>query len=276
MLIVLSFFFFALGAIVGSFLNVVILRYKTGLSILSMKANTRSMCMSCGKGLKWYELLPVVSYLFLLGKCSKCHSKISPQYPIVELVTGFLFLLTFLKFQSLLFFNVWIFIIFMAFFLFIISLYVVIFVYDMRHKIIPDVFSYTLALLTFLYALFITILYYSQTVLTYLNLFGGIILFIPFYLLWKLSKGKWMGLGDGKLALSIGWLLGFIYGLNAIVIGFWLGAIYGVCLLLINKILNKKGVTMKSEIPFGPFLIIGTLMMFFFPFDIFSLSFYLY
>lgn len=276
MLTVLSIFFFALGAIVGSFLNVVILRYKTGLSIVSMKSDTRSMCMSCGKGLSWHELLPIVSYIFLRGKCSKCSSKISAQYPIVEIVTGFLFLLTFLKFVSLISLNVWFFVAFMAFFLLIMSLYVVIFAYDLRHKIIPDVFSYTLAIMTFLYTLLVTISFYSPTTLTYLNLFSGIIFFVPFYLLWALSKGKWMGLGDGKLVLSIGWLLGFINGLSAIIIGFWLGALYGVGILIIQKILNKKGITMKSEIPFGPFLIIGTILMFFYPFDIFNLSFYLY
>src|SRR3989338_7047034 len=85
------FFVFVLGAVVGSFLNVVILRLNTGQSIISGK----SKCFSCAKKLKWYELVPLASFFALRGKCSACMSKISCQYPIVEMFTGFLFLLFF-------------------------------------------------------------------------------------------------------------------------------------------------------------------------------------
>lgn len=234
------------------------------------------MCMSCQKHLEWYELIPVLSWLLLRGACSKCAAKISPQYPIVEFATGVLFALTFWKFAPLLFLNVWFFIIFMVFFLTIISLYVVIFVYDLRHKIIPDEFSYTLAVMTFIYTLIVVVMFYSPTLLTYLNLFAGIIFFMPFYLLWLVSKGRWIGLGDGKLALSIGWLLGFINGVSALMLSFWIGAIVGLGFLIIKNMNTKGGkINMKTEIPFGPFLIIGTLLMFFMPFDLFALSVYL-
>src|SRR3989344_1792899 len=89
-----SIFVFILGTIIGSFLNVVILRYNTGSSIQG-----RSGCMSCGKPLVWYELFPVLSFLFLLGRCGGCKSRISAQYPLVELLTGIIFLLTFLQFS---------------------------------------------------------------------------------------------------------------------------------------------------------------------------------
>src|SRR3989338_3931288 len=89
---------FILGAIVGSFLNVVILRYNTGVSFFS----GRSFCPSCGKKLSWYELVPVVSFFALRRKCAGCDSKISWQYPLVEIATGLLFLLTLYALRSLL------------------------------------------------------------------------------------------------------------------------------------------------------------------------------
>jgi leader peptidase (prepilin peptidase)/N-methyltransferase len=90
-------------------------------------------------------------------------------------------------------------------------------------------------------------------------------LFVPFWILWFYSKGVWIGLGDGKLAIGIGWLLGPVYGLSAIVVAFWIGAIFGLALLLISRLVKRfTCITMKSEIPFGPFLIVGALLILFF------------
>src|SRR3989344_4234135 len=101
MTIFVTTFFFVFGAIIGSFLNVIILRYNTGLSQKnSIGFSGRSHCFSCGKNIKWYDLVPVLSFLFLKGRCRHCKSKISIQYPLVEFITGILFLATFLKFFS--------------------------------------------------------------------------------------------------------------------------------------------------------------------------------
>lgn len=259
---------FLFGLIVGSFLNVVILRYNTGKSI-----NGRSGCLTCGHGLKAYELIPVFSYLFLKGRCSVCGSKISLQYPFVELSTGLLFLAIFFKFFDPLSTNYYSdFILPTMFFWTFFSLIVVVFVYDIKHKIIPDGISYTLALMALLYRITLTD-FGSLSTLSILDLLSGLILFTPFFLLWFFSKGKWIGLGDGKLALSIGWLSGFVYGISSVVLAFWIGAFVSVLYLLIFHLKgSSSNITMKSEIPFAPFLILGLIIMFFYPFDVLGIK----
>ena len=256
--LILSLFFFLLGLIIGSFLNVVILRYNTGLGI-----SGRSGCFSCGKKLEWYELIPVVSFIVQKGRCRKCGAVLSLQYPLVELLTGFLFLGIFLKYYFLslsyehFFFTVF-------FYLVIWSLLVVILVYDLRHKIIPDMLVYGFAFLAF-----VRVLVDFRAGFSLAELLAGPILFLPFYLLWHVSQGRWIGLGDGKLALGIGWMLGLGYGLSAIVLGFWIGAIVSLILLGLGRLkLLAIGLTMKSEIPFAPFLILGLALVYFIRIDV--------
>jgi leader peptidase (prepilin peptidase) / N-methyltransferase len=269
-LYILNFFIF--GAIIGSFLNVVINRFNTGRSI-----NGRSFCPSCGQKINWYDLVPIISWIILRGKCRECHSKISPQYPLVEFSTATLFTLLYLNFSFLFLEKPLIFFIFYFWIAIIFAILVVIFVYDLKHKIIPDMLSYIFAGMGLVQTL-ILIPYISSFGMTsfYLDLLAGLIFFIPFFLLWYISNGRWIGLGDGKLVLGIGWFLGFTYGLNAIVLAFWLGAIFSLGLLLIAKL--KKGtkhITMKSEIPFGPFLILATILEFFIRIDFLGISFFL-
>ncbi len=250
---------FIFGVIIGSFLNVVINRYNTGISL-----GGRSMCFSCGAKLSWYELIPIISFLIQRGKCRKCKSKISWQYLIVEFSTGILFLLTvcYLPFTG--YFDI-----FVYFYLWIIiCLLVVITVYDFRHKIIPDSFVYVFAGLSFLY-MFANIVF-SIGDFNKIDLLAGPILATPFVLLWLVSRGSWMGLGDAKLSLGIGWFLGLYYGLSAIILSFWIGAVFGVVLIIFgntNLFLKDKKFTMKSEIPFGPFLILGIFLVLFFKID---------
>jgi len=258
---------FILGAIIGSFLNVVILRYNTGRSV-----NGRSGCLSCGYQLKWYDMVPIFSWLSLRGRCRKCSSKISIQYPLVEFGTAILFVvlfwsaLPFLEYLNLiLLYFIWNAIIF--------SILIVIFVYDIRHKIIPDSLSFTFALLALTQTLIIFPFGSELTIVNYLNLFAGPLLFLPFYLLWKVSSGRWIGLGDGKLALGIGWYLGFIYGLSAIIFSFYLGAICAITAMLIERLKPKiKNITMKTEVPFAPFLIIGIIVEFLIRIDLLGIS----
>ncbi|MDD5050413.1 MAG: prepilin peptidase [Candidatus Pacebacteria bacterium] len=269
MIFITGIFVFIFGLIVGSFLNVVILRYNTGTTI-----GGRSYCFSCGKTLHWYELIPLLSFLIQLGKCRSCKAKISWQYPLVELSTGILFALTLLSFPV--FSSRDLFILF--FYLIIESILIVITVYDLRHKIIPDALVYTFAFLS-LGAIFVPALHATRY--TFYDLLAGPILFLfPFFLLWFISKGRWMGLGDAKLSLGIGWFLGLAYGISAIILGFWIGAGVSLLLLLVQKIAKGKtplisglgNLTMKSEIPFGPFLILGALLVLFLRIDITGLA----
>lgn len=253
-------FAFIFGAIVGSFLNVVIYRYNTGAPIV----HGRSMCFSCGKKLSWYELIPIVSFVIQRGKCGTCKSKLSWQYPIVEITTGLLFLGVFLTGLPALT---------MVYLLTVVSILVVIAVYDMRHKIIPNGLVYAFIFLT----LFALVFNASVTSFVFLwDWLAGPMLFLPFAALWFFSKGTWMGFGDAKLAWGIGWFLGLYMGASAIILSFWIGAIWGLALIGLGKagglFPRLKRFTIKSEIPFGPFLILGTLLVFFFGVDVFSLA----
>jgi leader peptidase (prepilin peptidase)/N-methyltransferase len=267
-----SLFFFLLGACIGSFLNVVIYRYNTGMSI-----NGRSQCFSCSRQLTWFDMFPMASFLAFRGRCRTCKSKISWQYPLVELTTAILFLAIFLidGFSAVLVFD-----------LIVFSLLVVMTVYDIRHKIIPDglVVMFVIAGLA---KMFLPLFYGGNFHL--LNFLAGFIFFVPFYLLWKVSNGRWIGLGDGKLAIGIGAFLGFELGLTAIAVGFWTGAIFGLAYLGIQRVCDsvwfsrsrlglffaRNSLTMKSELPFAPFLIIGVLIVFFSGFNLFLIDLFL-
>ena len=262
--------FFVFGAVIGSFLNVLILRFNTGATL-----GGRSKCFSCGRELRWYDLVPVLSFIFLRGRCRFCKSKISVQYPLVEFITGFLFWGVFLKFSVFA-------VPFSTFYLLpftfdfcILSLLVVISVYDLKHKIIPDCFAYSFAILS-LVKLLSTVGFSALVVFPRVfDLIAGPALALPLFLLWLVSSGHWIGLGDSKLALGIGWFLGFSQGVSAVIIGFWIGAIVGLSMVGFAKLgqskfapkfmlkFGLKNLTLKSEIPFAPFLILGLLIVYF-------------
>jgi prepilin signal peptidase PulO-like enzyme (type II secretory pathway) len=235
-------FIFILGAVIGSFLNVVALRYNTGMNLKG-----RSKCFSCGKNLEWYELIPVFSFLFQGGKCKGCKSKISWQYPVIEILAGVLFVFVLAVFPPIstgAIFNT-------IFYLFVTCLLLVITIYDVKHKIIPNSLVYTFIILA-LVKLFITP-DFAFTYPSWVQILSGPILALPFALTFLLSKGTWMGLGDAKLVLGIGWILGLTAGLSAIILAFWIGAIVSVIWMYV--VLKKFKA--KYEIPFGPYLILG-------------------
>jgi prepilin signal peptidase PulO-like enzyme (type II secretory pathway) len=224
--------------------------------------------MTCNKNLRWYELIPVFSFLIQSGKCRRCASRISHQYPLVEIITGLIFALIAFKFLPIFYISYWTYLLVVVLFVFIFSLLIVISVYDLRHKIIPDPLVYSFIAISFL-SMFVNYsgvgsLFSLPTLSTFL---AGPILSIPFVLLWLLSRGRLMGLGDGKLILGIGWMFGMASGLCVIIMSFWIGTIISLLLMLISK----KKMSMKTEIPFAPFLIISILITFFFSMDIFSL-----
>jgi len=248
--------YFCFGLVVGSFINVVVLR--SGVRAIS----GRSACMSCGKKIRWFDLIPVFSWLHLRGRCRACGSRISMQYPAVEFLTGSVFALV--GGASLSPFAT-------ATELLIGAVLIAIAAYDIRHTIIPDAWVWSfnaLALLSVFLPEGSLTAFSSQTAF---DAIAGPIVAAPLFALWLVSRGKWIGLGDSKLALGIGWLLGPIGGIQAILLAFIIGAIVGLSLIFFssevwNRILRKfiprdlwcrigNRITMKSEIPFGPFLI---------------------
>jgi leader peptidase (prepilin peptidase)/N-methyltransferase len=240
---ILSFIF---GAIVGSFLNVVSLRFNTGMTL-----GGRSKCMTCGTTLTWKELVPIVSFLAQKGSCKRCKSTISWQYPLVEFIAGIIFVLIFITFPPVSYVAA------AQTLLYIIAacLLVVIAVYDIKHKIIPDTFNYAFA------ALALLTLFVGGGSWWYVpgfwSLIAGPLLAIPFALLWLVSRGRWMGLGDGKLMLGIGWMTGVAAGINAIIVSFWIAAAVSVVWLFITY----KRFKPKTEVPFGPYLILGMYLV---------------
>lgn len=262
MIFTLTIIFFILGLVIGSFLNVVILRLNTERSF-----GGRSGCMSCQKKLSWYELIPVFSYLGLLGRCSGCKSKISSQYPLVEFVSGLIFAGLFIKFQDIFLVNTITFAVVYSYYAAIFALLMIISIYDLKHKIIPDVLSLFLGVLGFIgLFLFNTdgyVVFYPH-IPSFLDFASGLLIAAPFVLFWFVSSGKWMGLGDAKLALGLGWILGLSKAISAIVLAFWSGALIGIFLIFFSK---KYG--MKSEIPFAPYLVFGAILVFMFELHIF-------
>jgi len=220
--------------------------------------------MSCQNKLAWYELIPLISFVVLVGRCRSCKTKISIQYPVVELISGLIFAGLFLKFQDIFFLNNLIFIFTYAYYAVMFSLLVVIAFYDLRHKIIPDALAFVLGILAFAGLFFFNVNGFYPHVPSIWEFLSGLIIAAPFAFFWLVSKGKWMGLGDAKLAISLGWLLGLSSALSGVVLAFWIGAIVGLSLVIFSK---KHG--MKSEIPFAPYLVLGTLLAFIFELHLF-------
>ncbi|HAT68675.1 MAG: hypothetical protein A2481_01365 [Candidatus Yonathbacteria bacterium RIFOXYC2_FULL_47_9] len=243
---------FVFGAIIGSFLNVVVYRYNSGTSPLT----GRSQCFACGKILEWYELFPLLSFLFQKGRCRKCQVKLSWQYPLVEATSGVMFVAVFLLGKPILE---------SIYLLAVFSTLLVIAVYDLRHQIIPDGLAALFAGLALVW--FVSTVGVRAVHFPYLwTLIAGPMLFLPFWVLWFVSKGRWLGLGDGKLALGMGWFLGATLGASAVMLAFWIGAAWALVLMAFQRLAsNFRGakLSLKSEIPFGPFLILGVVIVYF-------------
>lgn len=229
-----------LGAILGSFLNALLFRFNTGMSVM----RGRSKCMRCGHELSAADLVPVLSYTFLRGRCRYCGTRISWQYPLVEAAAGLIGALIYFKVGISIWFAYWL-LVWLA------ALFIV--VYDLRHMVIPWSASLTLMALAFAHAYFF-------------GTWWGIVLGLPLLLISLFSGGRWMGWGDGFLELSLGALLGPTLGLTALLMAFWTGSVVGVGLLLVGK----NGYTMRSEVPFAPFLILGAGLAYFLNADLFS------
>ena len=281
---------FLFGIIIGSFLNVVSLRYKPGANFLDIHIlSGRSHCSDCQTTLRWYELVPLFSFFIQKMKCRHCTSSLSWQYPLVEFITGLLtvaiptFFRTFFQFSvlssqgqgSLWFYG------FVGVWLLITYIFIVISIIDLRHRVIPDQANILLAIFGFglilikdsfpsafpfqgsffkSYSVIFTanaslLLNITFAVLTALVVYGGIIL---------LTRGRGMGMGDLKLALPIALILSWPDVILAFSASFIIGASLAVPLLL-HKV--KK---MSDAIPFGPFLILGVYVAVFYGYTISS------
>ncbi|MBL7045635.1 MAG: prepilin peptidase [Parcubacteria group bacterium] len=258
-----AFIWFGFGTIFGSFLNVLILRYHSGRNL-----SGRSHCASCNKTLTYKELIPILSFLSLRGHCGSCGSKVSYQYPLVEILSGLLFV--FVASLALSIFSTIVLITIFWLLLFIS-------VYDFHHTIVPNEAASLTAILSLIFSVgLMGNPFFSQ-------ILYGLFLALPFYVLWRVSDGRWMGLGDAKITLSIGFLLGLSGGLSAVILSFWIGAVFSLLLLFINwqrkfrlmrnsKLkLSLRVRTMGVEVPFVPFMAFSTFIVFFFKVDVFNL-----
>ncbi len=269
---VIYFLAFLLGATIGSFLNVVIYRMGSGVGL-----GGRSKCLSCGRALTVRMLIPLFSYFFQKGKCVFCRTKIAVQYPAVELALASLFVAVVVLrgFDPLL--ATWVEVLRVLLEMTVWSVLLGVLVYDLKHKIIPDRFSVMFAVTSGI-LLFVTTqlqtpsvqyIPFLNTTPAWIDWAAAPLIAIPFALLWLLSGGRAMGLGDAKLAWGIGWFLGFSGGVTAVILSFWIAFIPSIVLLF----LRAKHFTMKSEIPFAPFLVLGTLVTYLFGVDILAWTF---
>jgi len=278
-----AFIRFALGAAVGSFLNVVTLRYRPGARLFGKQLLGRSHCPHCGAQLRWFELVPLVSFVIQRGKCRSCTGRISLQYPLVELAAGLIaagvppFMSVFfassgIVLPSLLasaFSVVWVFI-----FLVLLTSAVI----DVREYVIPDELNVLLAalgiaLIALMYAApetFRGVFFTREYALLVLPLGGvltsrvlGALCGGAFFALFaSLTRGKGMGWGDAKLAAAGGLVLGLPDLLLSLFVAFIAGGVVGGVMLLSGR----RG--WRDKLPFGPFLVFGFAVTIFFGYRI--------
>lgn len=273
MVIPVSFILFVFGLIIGSFLNVVILRYKPESSVFALfPLSGRSHCRSCRKTLSWYELIPLASFLIQRGRCRSCKERLSVQYPLVEFLTGLIFL------TPLYFYNpqmhdysivagaLWT----AAFIAFLVLSAI-----DYYWMIIPDELNFFIIALGIVrilnektYSIFgdftgsfigqFSGLFGIRSDIWLNHLAGGAIGLAFIGLIILITRGRGMGMGDLKLSAALGVLFGWPDIAFLLALAFILGSVYGVYVLT----LGKKG--LKDSVPFGPFLILGAVTVVFF------------
>lgn len=235
-------FAFIYGMVLGSFTNVCIYRIPEKISLWAPP----STCPGCGYQIKWYDNIPVISYILLGGKCRKCKTAISMQYPMVEMLSGFIVALIYLKLglsYDVLFLSA------------IVVVLITIAAIDFKTMIIPNGTVIALIIIGGLYTL-ARIIFPSEFVLpiTWLEaLIGFFAASVPLFIVAVLSKGG-MGGGDIKLMAAAGLFLGWKGILVAMITGSLIGAIVSLTLIAMKK---KKR---KDMIPFGPFLCLGILV----------------
>lgn len=271
---------FLFGTIIGSFLNVPICRFRENEPFLAGSHFLgRSRCLSCKKILSWKELIPLFSFLIQFGKCRNCGKSISWQYPLVEFLTGLVFILIPLRFFNLygisalvlsgsgLFWYYWQVAIWILAFL----VFILIAVIDYRLKLVPDFLNVALVVLgiwlvgaisyfnkpDFLNRSFLSHygLLFGKIENIWLNhLFAALVVGGFFAAIFFLSKGRGIGFGDVKLGTAIGWFLGWPDAALSVFLAFIVGGAWGAAAMLFKR----KGI--KDILPFAPFFIIGAVL----------------
>ena len=236
--------FFIIGSLWGSFSNVCIYRLPNNGNI----AKGRSFCPNCKNKIKWFDNIPFFSYLFLKGKCRECSKPISFQYFIVELLTAISFVVVFHIYGASI----------TTLLLLILSIFfIIIFFTDLKHFIIPNVLTFPLMIIGFLKSFDPNL---NQTIFpNYINsliggLFGYSIIWSIIFFYKKIRKKEGMGLGDAKLMAVIGFWFGWV----SIPFTIFISSV--VALILVIPSLINQSRKMSSEIPFGPYIIIGCIL----------------
>ena len=238
---------FIFGSIWGSFSNVCIHRIPDNISVIS----DRSYCPSCKKLIKWYDNIPLLSFIILKAKCRSCSAKIRTKYFIIELISALSFVLIFhlygISLTTLL--------------LFILSIcFIIIFFIDLQHFIIPNEITYPLMIIGFLKSFDPNLnLHLFPNFINSLigGIFGFTIIWLIIFIYKKLRNKDGMGLGDAKLLSAIGFWFGWVS------IPFIIFFSSAIALLSVVPDLIKKKKQLSSQIPFGPYLIIGNLVFLF-------------
>ncbi len=234
----------ALGLIVGSFLNALLWRLHSGKSIVT----GRSQCTKCSHQLAWGDLVPVLSYCVLRGRCRYCNAPISWQYPSIELVTTLLFVAFFVR-QFPLGLGGFEDIGRLVLSLFFCSVLIIIFIYDLRWGLILDKVTLPAVVITFLGNLFLSPSALMSMLLA--GLVGGGF-FIFQYLI---SRGTWIGGGDIRLGVLMGFMVGWPHIITALFLAYMIGSVVSLALLACKK------AEFGGQIPLGPFLVAGTIIV---------------
>lgn len=267
--IIIYIYVFIFGSVIGSFLNCLIWRLHKGESIMG-----RSYCPKCKHQIAWYDNVPILSFIILGGKCRYCGKKISWQYPVVELVTGILFVVSLVANLSQVVFaefpnfqfpisnfqiisNFQNSILTSHFLLltcrdwFLIAVMIIIFIYDLRWYLILDIVTLPACLVVFILNLFIGFTWQNL-------LISGIIGSSFFLIQFLISRGKWIGGGDVRLGLLVGFALGWPNVILAIFLAYIIGSLVGIGLIVAGQ---KKW---SSKLPLGTFIALSTVIILFF------------
>jgi len=236
-------FLFLVGTVFGSFIDVLVSRTVSGKSFLF----GRSECDSCHKTLSALDLIPLVSFLLLGGKCRYCKKEIPKRLFFIEFSVGLLFLSAYLltALPAIPF----------TLLLLLLTLLVAIFVADVRFGIIPDQFLLSFGVFTLLFLIFQVGSFQQIAIQIGIHILAGIIAFLFFFSIFFVTKGKGMGFGDVKFSFFIGFLLSFTLMIASFYIAFLTGALISL-ILIVGKKKRFKG----STIPFGPFMVLGTIV----------------
>ena len=247
MIIYYSFLAFIIGSILGSFSNVCIYRIPLNKQIII----GRSFCPKCKKKINWYDNLPLFSYVNLKGKCRNCRKKISFKYFFVELISGICALYIFLNYKN--YYEI-------IYLQSIVIIFVIIFFIDLKHFIIPDVLNFIFIFLAFIknfISNFESNFNYDLNHSIIGGILGYLIIWIIIFVYKKIKNVEAMGLGDAKLMVGVG----LLFGWQSIFIILFIAALLGLIYALPDLIKNAKN--LKTKIPFGPFIILSTIIYYF-------------